>query len=495
MHTQSSSGLLEKLSITQCIFILLIASGWILYSQHGAMNNDGALYLTQAHYFALGDFESAKKLYSWPFFSILIWQVHTLTPLSYFYAAQLINITLFLVACLFFFKTLRLVSSQNNILLAGLIVLMTSIPFMDDHLVMLLRDNGSWAGFMAGAYYFLSWSKHRKFYLAVLWQLSFLVATFFRPEAIILNLLLPFASLFISSNWKGKSADFFASTSLMIVIAALGCGYLLYQNSLQQVEINWARLSELYTRPKAFFDQLLMPLPISTEHIYLVALVKKHGLALKYGFLSYALIMSWLGAVTLLHAAAAFTAVKHRLLVTSLNFTFCMLFSLTFLITFVYGLTAFEAHGRYWGMNLWLVYVLSALGISHWLEQIYEGSLQKSRWLKPIFVVVIIGYMLTVLFDFEQRSSDEGAAVEWIRENKIEMNDVYFSGRRIGARASVYNKEIVSIDQAVNQSTQYLVIVINDKNRGIRNQIEGYRLVESFPNEERSKVDIYKKDN
>jgi 4-amino-4-deoxy-L-arabinose transferase-like glycosyltransferase len=260
------------------------------------------------------------------------------------------------------------------------------------------------------------------------------------------------------------------------------------------LEINLGRLTELYTRPKALFEQLLTPLPISTENIYLIAQIKKHGLALKYGFLSYSIIMSWLGAITFLHAIAAFSAVKKRLLHSSFSFAFNSLFVLTFLIIFVHGLAIFETHGRFWSMNLWLVYILSALGIAYWLEKMYGGPLQKKPWIKWLFVFIVSCYVMTVLFDFGQRNSFERAAVIWLKNHKIETKDVYFSTRRLSVRASVFNAEIGEVNDAISKNVPYLVLKTSEANDK-KLSLDGYKLIESFPDPEHAEVKIYKGKN
>ena len=163
------------------ILLLVLISICIIFLQQGEINRDGIIYLTQSQYIVEGNWGGAMEIYNWPFFSILIAGLHQLTGLSLQYAAHMINVALFVLASFFFIKNVTLVSQKTNMLFATLILL-TSIPVMDDYLSMVLRDQGQWAGFMIGVYGYLRWIKSAQWTWAFVWQVGFLFGTLFRPE-------------------------------------------------------------------------------------------------------------------------------------------------------------------------------------------------------------------------------------------------------------------------------------------------------------------------
>jgi hypothetical protein len=310
---------MNKHSLPVFIFLLIIASMWIVFDQHGIINNDGVLYLRQANLFAQGDLEGAKAIYSWPFFSYLIAQVHQLSGLSLLYSAQLINIVLFVVASFFFLKTLLILSNDRTALLAGFLVILTSIPILDDYMPMLMRDNGMWAGFTAGLYFYLRWHKAPSLLNALLFQVCFILGAAFRPEIIILNLLIPIVSFWVKPKDFTSARAFVMSGLFLWVGFFLGLIYLGYHAmSGDLAHVNTGRLLELYERPKAVLENLLSPLPmvITTDYHYLHVMIDDHALALKYLFITYIVAYKWVAVLGFFHLAAAFIGTKRRLVPT-----------------------------------------------------------------------------------------------------------------------------------------------------------------------------------
>ena len=132
------------------IVLLILVSVLIIVFQQGAINRDGIRYITQSQYIVEGNWDKAMAVYNWPFFSILIAGLHQLTELSLQYVAHTINVTLFVLAGFFFIKNVTLVSHNKTPVFFATLILLTSIPLMDDYLGMILRDQGQWAGFMMG---------------------------------------------------------------------------------------------------------------------------------------------------------------------------------------------------------------------------------------------------------------------------------------------------------------------------------------------------------
>lgn len=486
------NSVIKKLSIPFYLFVLMLACIWIVYCQHGDMSNDGALYIKQAYFFSINDPISARAVYSWPFFSYLIAQTHLISGLSLINAAQALNIFLFLLACLYFLKVLQVISDDPDIVFCGFIIIITSIPLMDDYFSMMLRDNGAWAGFVAGSYYFIRWYKTSRMVDSLMWQLSFLTATLFRPEAFVLLLILPLAHFYIDRNSSRNFLRIGLNYSVLLTVSVLAILFLLYQHSGDKIStMNWGRLSELYYRPKNFLQNLTTPLPLEVHHPYLIKLVQDHQLSLKFGFLSFAIVYSWFFGLKIFHAFLAFTALWKKLLPPENQKPFFLLFIVTFLITTLYSLSAYETSGRYWMMNWWIVYVLSALGLHYWLFQIKSSQPNKTHWIRSILWFFILGHLITNLFDTSPKHPERYEAISWIKSHKIDPREIYSNDPRAPAMLlGKYEASPITLDEAIKKNYRYLLIKCSGNNVFI-DGIPNYHLIASFPNGKNPKLAIY----
>jgi hypothetical protein len=415
------------------VFLLLVASVWVVFDQRGVINIDGVLYLRQANLFALGNIEAAKALYPWPFYGYFIAVVHKLTGVSLHYSAQVINVSAFVIAAYFFLKSLVLISSERSVLLAGFLTLVTSIPLLDDYVPMLLRDNGMWAGFTAGLYFYLRWHQSPTFTHALLSQLSFTLGALFRPELIIFNGLLPLASLFIRPAGLSRLGAAMMMGLLGILALCAGLAYLgfLYMNDGLST-LNMGRLAELLERPRSVIENLLAPLPMSitTSYHFLHVMVDDHALALKYIFITYIVAYKWVAVVGLLHLSAAYLAVKHRLVDFKFMKPLVIVFGVSFAITAINLPVSYVLSRRYWVMNLWVVYLFSALGFCFVIRQLWHGAWLHLRWARLGFVAVVLGFALVVLFD-SHRENDDLQTAAWIQSNGLELDRTYIEDARL----------------------------------------------------------------
>lgn len=90
-------------------------------------------------------------------FAQLIAFLQSSMNLTYATAAHGVGLIFFMASSFFFFKTLKLISSDPVLMICGVIMLLTSLA-LDKYLVMILRDHALWAGLMAMTYYFIRWS-------------------------------------------------------------------------------------------------------------------------------------------------------------------------------------------------------------------------------------------------------------------------------------------------------------------------------------------------
>jgi hypothetical protein len=425
-----------KQSAVPYLLILLAGSLWAIYYQHGELNDDGGLYVRQGYFFAHGDFQSGFAIFPWPLFGLLIGVVHAVTKLPLILSAHLVDVSCFLIATLFYFKTLRLVAKSPNILLAGFLVLLTAIPLMDDYLPMVLRDHGMWMGFMAGVYFFLRWQQSGGIKIGALWQASFILGGLFRPEVLILNLLLPIYGAFNPPKSLSPWRTLLESLSLVIV-AAFGLLTLILIKGGNN--INFGRLPELINRPLAFFHEIFSPMPVTTDNIYLKSAMSHFPLVHKISFICTLATYKMLVGIGALAAVTTFYAIQKKLINKSHLKVLKVLFSITFIVSLANLLLTYVDSSRYWMMNYWLIYLVAAVGLSDFLSG-FKTIKQISKWFWMLLLcLVIITQLWTILFDSKPHRPIEHDVVTWMKDHNINPRQVFMNDRLLIIHAERYD--------------------------------------------------------
>jgi len=476
----------DKISFN--ILLLTLVSICIIFLQQGEINRDGVLYMTQAQYIVEGNWDKAMAVYNWPFFSILIAGLHQLTGLSLQYAAHTINVVLFLIAALFFIKNVSLVSHHKTNILFATLILLTSIPLMDDYLSMVLRDHGQWAGFMIGVYGYLRWIKSPHWTWAVLWQAGFLFGSLFRPECLIFNLLLPFThQLFIVKTERIKA--FIQSVSIPLV-GLLLLPILWFMLSIDLTTIDFARFNEIVTRPKNFLHTMSHPLPIETQNYFLKVLIADHSTSFKYFFLSYMAAYKWASGLGLLHLFLFGYALKQRLISSPYLKTLVIFFALSSIITIINLYSTFIIASRYWVMNFWVVYILAAIGLGQLWANLQHSKYPRHLFIKCGLVSMFAFYLLNIIIDKPEEHFEQEVG-RWVKEQQLDLNNIYFNQRRVAFYAGVLAHDQADMDTAVNQMYPYLII--RYKKFVEFEEIKHYQAIQFFPSREKPKVVVFKR--
>ena len=167
------------------------AATLITINEHGAVNNDTVLYLEVARLFSQGQWQQGIALYSWPFYPLVIAALHAATTLDLLLCAQILNVAFFALTGYFIIRLIHVAGGNDRIAMAGVALLVGSPYIAGDALAMLLRDEGFWAFYLAGIYFLARFFIHRRWRDACLWQASMALATLFRIEGLVFQLLLP----------------------------------------------------------------------------------------------------------------------------------------------------------------------------------------------------------------------------------------------------------------------------------------------------------------
>ena len=477
----------DKISFN--ILLLTLVCICIIFLQQGEINRDGIMYLTQSQFIVEGNWGRAMEVYNWPFFSILIARLHQLTGLSLQFAAHMINVALFILASFFFIKNVTLISHQKTNILFATLILLTSIPLMDDYLSMVLRDQGQWAGFMIGVYGYLRWIKSPQWTWSVLWQVGFLFGTLFRPECLIFNILLPLThQLFIVKSERIKAI--IQSVSIPLV-GLLLLPILWFMFNIDVSSIDFARLNEIITRPPQFLNTMLQPLAIETQNYYLRVLIADFATSFKYFFLSYVVVYKWAAGLGLLHLFLFGYALKKRLIPTPYQKALVIFFALSSIITIINLYTTFVIATRYWVMNFWVVYIVAAIGLGHLWYNLQHSKDPKQRWMIWGLVSILGIYFLNVIIDKLEPHFEQQAG-RWVKEQQVDLNNIYFNHNRVAYYAGLLAYDSTNLKNA-SEVIQYQYLMMRYDRFSEIKEIPNYQSIEYFPSQDNPKVIIYRR--
>lgn len=470
--------------ITHALFLTIIGA-LIIYLQQGEINRDGIKYITEAQFFLERNYTKAFEGNNWPFFSYLISKVSDLLDISVQLSAHIINLMCFGIAALFFLKTISYVSNKQTSAIWGSLILLSSIPVMDDYLPMVLRDQGQWAGFMGGVYYFLKWFNEGRVKNAIFWQLSFAIGTLFRPECLAFNMLLPFVSLLLPEQRSVEK--FLQSISLgLVAIIILVIAYF-----ISDISIELARLNEFYSRPRAFLLNILTPLELTTNHIDLRYLIADFSESFKFLFIAYVILYKWIAGLGIFHFAVFYYALKHQLMQKKLLLALVFLFLISGAITIINTYATYILANRYWVMNWWVVYIFAALGLSHLWSSLNAQKSSKHRWIKISLVFVLLFYFLNVILDKPQAHFEKQAG-NWVMENHLDFNNIYFNNRRVAYYAGQLAFDDVGLQQAT-EVIQYRYLMIRYPRFSEVKDIKNYQPIHHLPSKQNPKVIVYER--
>jgi len=396
--------------------VIILAAFWSIYIQDGQINRDGLLYLKQAYLIAEGNWKDGLALYPWPFFSILIAIFHKLTNLHLQVVAHGVDLALFSIAALFYLKTLQLIyHKEKQIIFYGGIILLSFIPIMDDYVGMVLRDHGLWAGCMMGTYFYFKNLKEYSIKNSITWQFGFLFAGLFRPEGLVILVLLPLVNLIQNTSQKFKQLIQDFSLSIFFVILGL------FAISLSNIDLmnvmSSSRLTEFLNRPVLFLNQLVKPLPIQTDNEYLSNLFENYSLIITYAVLISVLIFKWVKGLGMLHGGLFFYLLfaKNKIINNYQKYIYFFLI-ISFILVSVNLFNLYVLTNRYWGFHWWWILIL----ITPVMLIIFEDR-KINGFIKNILGITLAFFVLNCLID--KNENIEQKVADYLKENALQQVD------------------------------------------------------------------------
>lgn len=186
----------------------------VIAHQGKVINLDGILYVHTALEFQENGFTAARKIFNWPFLSILMALVAKITGLGPEHAGYLLNALFMAGACALLVSCVA--RTRPEIAWTTCLAVL-AIPGLNEYRHEMLREYGCWFFVMLGIWFALRWAENPRWTTAIAVQASIGTAALFRPEALVF-----FATLFLWQAWQAPRAERLKRLLMMGALPVLG---------------------------------------------------------------------------------------------------------------------------------------------------------------------------------------------------------------------------------------------------------------------------------
>ena len=429
---------IEKLQSKHLYFILIafsaILAARIQYIQHGWINPDTVLYFESARLIALGDFKEAVTVFNWPLYSLSMAGVHKLTNLTIHHSAQVLSVVLFAITTVSNQKIFELGGGNKKTMLAGALILFSSLYIVGDVLEMLMRDQGFWACFLSSLVFFIRFKNNNQYRDAFLWQIFAILATLFRIEAIMYLLFLPVLLLLeTKDSWRQKITHFIKCNFLNI-IAGLGIILALSLNNHLSMK-HFGRLQEVFSS-KLFNElthKLLTKGQIMSEQVLGKYLEEFAVIGLLLTFI-YVMIIKAITTTGIINCMlAAYSTTQKKLIkpqVTSVLKATAIIATITtgLIITKVFILSS-----RYLVALAFVLMIPAAFQLGQLLTQCSQNKIQNKQLVVAIHLILIfmLGSVIKNVWPKAEGYNYLQDAAAWIKANNPNHEPVFYNEVRM----------------------------------------------------------------
>ncbi len=476
--------------------LLGILLAWrIAYIQHGWITDDSVLYFESARLIALGEWQAAFALWNWPFYPLLIAQIHLLTDLSLLLSAQLLSIILFGLTVFSFTTLIHMAGGSRRALLFGALLLFGSPYIVGDILEMLLRDHGFWSFYLLSLIFIIRYFQHHLIRDAMLWQICIGLATLFRIEAINFLILLPaLMVLFSVESRKKKLFNFLHCNSIFITLLIIAMlTWLIWPPALQNIDLG--RLGEPIEVIVKIYDRFIATFEIKA------AAIKTHVLpdfSLFYASagLTLTLLLIILGKAisTTGWVSVLLLIIRGKHVLASLDQTVkqALIFASFVAILNMIGIiaTVWLLSGRYAIALALPLMVLAALCLAD-ISRAQHAKLSKFIVMTAVIVSSII--LFNNLSAKPSTHHIEKQAVDFVLRQNVAVDEVFFVGPRARFYAGAafagrgydtwyYTK--VSVEKGLVDHYKLLLLKIDTKKPEqlafLQQHLQGFELIQTF---------------
>ncbi|MBP9726344.1 MAG: hypothetical protein KBD83_02610 [Gammaproteobacteria bacterium] len=223
-----------KKSSIKPYFILVLATillyVWQLHL-YPMINPDGVIYIQAAAAYLKGGMQSAVAVNAqarWPFYSMLIAGVYSLTGLTMFAAERVLDVTLICVSAGFFLFLVSLFSRHRHAAWWAILIWLTYHSYIKWWPVV-VRDHGFVTCLLMSFFCYYRYTLTYRFFWALAWTVSIILAEFFRIEAMLYLLLIPFSIFFVKNITLKQKIVYWLKLNVLTLVAGI-CIAMLFAN-------------------------------------------------------------------------------------------------------------------------------------------------------------------------------------------------------------------------------------------------------------------------
>lgn len=194
-------------------------------------NTDAYTYARTADIALAQGMGAAFEHYQWAHFPLMMAAVHSVTGLSMFAAANIVNALLFALLSVSFVNIVAAMTpSRRTIWLAVACVLL--YPHLNEFRAYIIRDIGYLAFCLLAVYYLIVYAESLRLRFGLYFMLSCLAASLFRPEALLFLFVTPVAILVPSQSLVNLRQRAFLRLQTLSVVTVLALGTVLALTAL-----------------------------------------------------------------------------------------------------------------------------------------------------------------------------------------------------------------------------------------------------------------------
>jgi hypothetical protein len=497
---------IQRLQLWVVLIATLIAAQ-IQYIQHGWINPDSVLYLEAAKFFSNGEWKAGFEVFQWPLYALSIALVNKVTQLGVHLSAQILNVIYFAIATFGFIRIIVIAGGSQRQIIAGALIWLSAQYMIGGVLEMLMRDEGFWAFYLLSLGFFIRFYQHHQTKDAILWQVSIILATLFRIEAILFLIFLPITLLFqVSSNtpekWKKLLIANLINIGLTLVIVVM----LAFSDSLSTQLLG--RLNEIFTSSfwQEFTERLtknanIMSTQVLGEYLEEFAI---QGLLMTF---VYVMIVKTIGSTGLINIILCMFSLKHhqQLINPAASLVLRTTAVIAIINMFLIITKMFVLSGRY---VLALSLILMLFAAFYFAVLLFDNPQNKyKKWLVVVLVLFMMGGAIKNTLPKKDGYNYQQEAVAWMLANNHENKSVFYNERRMRYYANLpfdgyWDDKWRFVERIINDNSisryDYLVISLA-KNKPeheilIKHKLKHYIELKRFYDAKHKKyVAIYKK--
>ncbi|MES2203778.1 MAG: hypothetical protein V4496_01005 [Pseudomonadota bacterium] len=421
----------NKNSLKPYIIIILATISLYVWQLHlyPMINPDGVTYIEAAAAYLTGGIKAAIALNDqakWPFYSIFIAEVHSLTGQSLLLSEQILDASLIVISACFFLYLVRVLSQHKHASFWAIVIWLTWHAYAK-WWPTIVRDHGLVTALLLSFYCYYRFTVTRQLLWALAWSFCLVLAELFRIEAVLYLLLIPFSIFLLTQETFWRRIILWLKLNVLSLLAG-ACVVILFVNkTLTPDSLRFAYMWQEFT---SLFSIMIHEFMTRYQVIQHSVFYRENDFSAYALLTSYAVV--FIGyVITQVSLAALPPLFWTRQVFQKLNFqvlkhSFLAYMSLAFIIPLLFFIEHVFLNGRYL-LPLGLFFLLFVASILPHVIDLLAGK-------KKIAFIVLMGILLAInlcanLYSFGHINQDEKIIGTWVKQHY--SNDTIFTNSKL----------------------------------------------------------------